>query len=358
MLKGLKDKMFNISSSAKRIILIAGVFVMVATVMISVVASRKNIVIVDENNSKKEVVTFKRYVEGVLDAEGIALYEGDALNVGIGDKVKNNMKIEIYRAFPITVTEKGEKKNYRTTKHTVGEALTEIGLNTKDTDKTTPGYYDKISAFADITLIRTEEKLVEEIEEVPYECEEKTNKSLASGQKKLIQSGKPGEKKVSYKVAYEDGVEVSREKISEKVILKPISQIKEVAPKKIDTYQIASAGSIQTSRSGNLAYSKVIMATATAYDASSCGKSPSNPGYGITATGARALKGVVAVDPRVIPLGTKLYVETADGSYIYGTAVAADTGGAIKGNKIDLCFNTRAEAIRFGRRQVKIYILK
>jgi 3D (Asp-Asp-Asp) domain-containing protein len=57
-------------------------------------------------------------------------------------------------------------------------------------------------------------------------------------------------------------------------------------------------------------------------------------------------------------LGTKLYIESADGSYVYGTAIAADTGGAIKGNRIDLCYNTRSEAISFGRRQMKVYILK
>ena len=103
--------------------------------------------------------------------------------------------------------------------------------------------------------------------------------------------------------------------------------------------------------------SKVITANATAYDASSCGKAPSHPAYGITATGRRAGYGIVAVDPSIIPLGTKLYIESADGSYVYGTAIAADTGGAIKGNRIDLCYNTRAEAIQFGRRQMKVYIL-
>ena len=67
--------------------------------------------------------------------------------------------------------------------------------------------------------------------------------------------------------------------------------------------------------------------------------------------------GVVGVDPGVIPLGTRVYVETADGQYIYGTAVAADTGGAIKGNKIDICVDTSSEAYAFGRRTVNVYIL-
>ena len=93
--------------------------------------------------------------------------------------------------------------------------------------------------------------------------------------------------------------------------------------------------------------------SATAYTASykDTGKSPSHPGYGITYTGTRARVGTVAVDPRVIPLGTKMYVEG------YGYAVAEDIGGAIKGNKIDLYFNTLKEANNFGRQQRKVYIL-
>lgn len=359
MLNGLKDRKFDISSSARRIFLAVGITALAAvTAAGAAYACSRKVTIADGDNPVKEVTTFKRYVEDVLEAENIALDECDKMNVALGDELKDSMEIEIYRAFPVSVTEKGEKTQYKTTKHTVGEALAELGLAAKDSDITTPGYYDSISANTDITLIRTAEEVIEVSEEIPYECTEKINKSLASGQQRTVQSGEVGEKKISYKIAYEDGVEVSREKISEETVKEPVEQIKEIGPrKKIDYYQIASAGSIQTSRSGSLAYSKVISANATAYDASSCGKSASSAGYGVTATGSSAVRGVVAVDPTVIPLGTRLYIESADGSYVYGAAVAADTGSAIKGNRIDLCFNTRAEALGFGRRAVKVYIL-
>ena len=71
----------------------------------------------------------------------------------------------------------------------------------------------------------------------------------------------------------------------------------------------------------------------------------------------KARYGVIAVDPRVIPLGTKLYIESPDGSYTYGEAIAEDTGGAIKGNKIDLFFPSYEECMRFGRRTMTVYIL-
>lgn len=75
-------------------------------------------------------------------------------------------------------------------------------------------------------------------------------------------------------------------------------------------------------------------------------------GDGVTAMGIPATYGVAAVDPRVIPLGTRLYIEG------YGEAIAADTGGAIRGSKIDLCMESYSEAMRFGRRDVTVYILK
>ncbi|HZJ98400.1 MAG TPA: 3D domain-containing protein, partial [Tissierellaceae bacterium] len=92
---------------------------------------------------------------------------------------------------------------------------------------------------------------------------------------------------------------------------------------------------------------------ATAYDLSfeSCGKHPDHPAYGITASGTKARLGVVAVDPKVIPLGTKLYVEG------YGNAIAEDVGGAIKGRLLDVFFNTKNECIQWGRKQVNVWIV-
>ncbi len=359
MISGLKDRIINMSSSAKKIVLISSAAVLTLVIAIcSICICAKQIRIIDGDGQVKDLITFKRCVSDVLDSQNITLGSRDKLSAEMNAKLKDGMEIEIYRAFNVTVTEKGESRNLIATQKTAGKVLEELGYNPKKTDKITPAFDAKVSEFDEITLVRVDEKTITVDEEIPYESKERENKSLASGKKKLVQKGVPGEKTVSYKITYEDGVEVSRDVVSEKVTTQPIPQIREVGTKKAANYTIASAGTIQTSRSGNLAYSKVISANATAYDASSCGKSPSHPGYGITATGAKAGYGIVAVDPRVIPLGSKLYIESADGSYIYGSAVAADTGSAIKGNRIDLCFNTRAEAIRFGRRAVKVYVLK
>ena len=87
---------------------------------------------------------------------------------------------------------------------------------------------------------------------------------------------------------------------------------------------------------------------ATAYYAGGGGLN----GDGVTATGLRARKGIVAVDPRIIPLGTKLYIEG------YGQALAADTGGWIKGDRVDLCFDSLDECYRYGRRKIYVYLVE
>ena len=99
-----------------------------------------------------------------------------------------------------------------------------------------------------------------------------------------------------------------------------------------------------------IGFSKVISVTATAY-------SPSCDGGQVTYLGVKPYRGIVAVDPRVIPLGTKMYIASPDGSYVYGYCVAGDTGGAIKGNRVDLFMDSASECNAFGRRAMNVYVL-
>ena len=93
---------------------------------------------------------------------------------------------------------------------------------------------------------------------------------------------------------------------------------------------------------------------ATAYDSS---VADNGPWAGVTSTGMQMGYGVIAVDPTVIPYGTRMYIESVDGKYKYGYAIAGDCGGAIKGKKVDLFYWSRTDCLNFGRRDVKIYFL-
>lgn len=189
-----------------------------------------------------------------------------------------------------------------------------------------------------------------EIESVGVNYGTKTvyNESKLEGTKTVIQNGSNGKKEYIYQVVCEDDKIISRnfERIKE---TKPVDEIIEVGTKK----------KVVTTSRGGFRYSHELVMRATAYDLSyeSTGKNPGDPGYGITASGTKAHPGTVAVDPRVIPLGTKLYIASTDGSPDYGFATAEDTGGAIRGNKIDLFMEDSTDCNIFGIRPVKVYIL-
>ena len=189
-------------------------------------------------------------------------------------------------------------------------------------------------------------KQVTETEKVSYNTIKRVSASLPAGYTNVIREGVEGEKSVTYKVKYQNGKEVSREMVSETLLNAPVDKIVEYG----DTDAKASTASDDTSFS----YKYVIECKATAYDLSP----EENGGYaGQSATGVPLDKGVIAVDPRVIPLGSRVYIEALDGSWSYGYAVAADTGGAIKGKRVDLCYRTQKECIQFGVRPCRVYVL-
>lgn len=147
-------------------------------------------------------------------------------------------------------------------------------------------------------------------------------------------------------IALEGGVVVAKGEAAIVPSPSPSSAKKAILGDGTASYSLASRGDLSR-------YTKVYTMSATGYDPCMICTGKTN---GVTASGIQAVKGVVAVDPKVIPLGSRVYVETAGGEYIYGTAIAGDTGGAIKGNKIDLCFGSHEEALSFGRRTVNVYV--
>jgi len=186
--------------------------------------------------------------------------------------------------------------------------------------------------------VADDEKLIELSEPIPYPTLRKSSSELRSGTTKTVRAGINGEKKTTYRVSFKNGEEISREAIASKMTKKTTTEIVVVG----QTKRFASRGGYFSGR-------KVVTMTATGYS-----PDPRENGgnrSGRTATGLKIGHGVVAVDPRFIPLGTRLYI---DG---YGYAVAADTGGAIKGSRIDLGENTYHKAQTIGRKKVTVHIL-
>lgn len=197
-----------------------------------------------------------------------------------------------------------------------------------------------------IKIFRVKYEIEESVAEKNFETIEQVSKNPADKKEVVLQDGKNGNKKIFTKVKYVNGVKTSSVVIKEEVLVEPVDKIVRIPMKGIEAITRGATRSF--------------VMNATAYEAGplSTGKRPGQRGYGITASGTRARRGTVAVDRRVIPLGTKLYVKSLDPSVPdYGYAIAEDTGGAIKGMRIDLFMNTVWECFQFGRRKVKVFIL-
>ncbi|WP_054870869.1 3D domain-containing protein [Caloranaerobacter sp. TR13] len=292
--------------------------------------------------------TTEKTVEKFLNKLNIDLNEEDYVSAELDDKIENGMVIEINRATFLEVFLGNRATEVKTPKKTVKEVLNELSIEYDEDDYIIPRLNSSIISGMKIRVVQIDKETDLKMEVIPYEEITRYNDNLEKGKVKKIQSGKNGIKEMEISKIYKNRKLISKYISDEKIVQKPIPQIYEIGTK---DYFISSRG--------NVKFEKSIIMSATAYDLSyeSTGKRPGDKGYGITAMGTKVRHGVVAVDPRVIPLGTKLYIQSLDGTKDYGFAVAEDTGGAIKGNKIDLFFESRSKALAFGRRKVKVYIL-
>lgn len=346
LLKKGSWKFYNIST-------LPIIFVIVGILSLSMLMvysyTGKSVTIVD-GREKKQILTHKNTVKRVLSEINISLNEKDILSPNLNDVVQENEVISIVRAKTVTIIAGGNKLNIFTNKPTVGEVLQEQQIVLGDTDKLNLDPTQKVTNNLEIKISKLREEIVTEKEIMAFKVSEKLTTTVSRGSKRIIKEGQDGQRQVTYRLLYEDNELVSKEQVNEKILVKPKNAVVEVGVEP----------QVTVSRAGELRYTREFYMNASAYTAGyeSTRKRPGDYGYGRTATGMTAQRGVVAVDPRVIPLGSKLYIESVDGYPSYGYAVAADVGGAIKGNKIDLFYENLSDALHFGRRSVKVYVLE
>lgn len=319
-------------------------------------AKEINITEINDFNGTYETKTIKTRVESVdelLEEAGIEVNEADKLNVPADAQINNNDEIILTRGKRVTIKTNQGEKIVNVTKADAADALVQAGI--------IPGEDDEISAEGDtIRLVEVKNDKDVTTQAVAFETEYVEDDDLPEGETAVISEGSEGVKEITSAVVYKDNEEVSREIISEDITLAPKNRIIAKGTAKPTPSPKAGSKAVFASSSANgsgnyingMRYSRKINMSATAYSTS-----PSeNGGYSVSAMGNPLCYGIVAVDPSVIPLGSKVYVTSSDGSWSYGVASAEDTGGAIKGNKIDLCYDGSTGG--FGRRSCVVYILE
>jgi len=281
--------------------------------------------------------------------------------------LRDNIEIEVEKAFPVAVKDGKEEKELWTTGGTVNELLEANDISVKKKDKVKPGLDKQVKKDMEVSIvqIKTDEEEVEE--SIPFETEEEDDDSLEKGETRTVTEGKEGTLRKTFEITYENGKEANREVVDEEVIEEEQNEVIAIGTKEVAVEEVTSNDKTKTatkknnerpssksenksSSSPEPSSSKVLTMEATAYGPDCAGCS------GVSATGMNLKSSptpkVIAVDPSVIPLGSRVWVEG------YGEAIAGDTGGAINGNKIDVLFPTEAEAAsNWGRRTVQVKIL-
>jgi uncharacterized protein YabE (DUF348 family) len=293
----------------------------------------KNVtLLVDETVS--EIKTSKTSVRDCIRQAGIVMGPDDMANLPLEAKVKNGITIEVYRGGPVKITADGKVTTVVAAKATVGDVLDAAGIVLQEKDLTVPDRATRFKPGMEIRVIRVNEQTQTREKPILYTVERRADNTLEQGVTHIMVAGRDGLKRETAIVRYEDGREITATVLEEQVITPPQPEI----------VLVGTRDTVETSR-GTMRFSRALVMEATAY------LPTDGNGEGITAIGIPARHGIVAVDPKVIPLGARVYVTG------YGVALAADTGGAIRGEKIDLCMENASEAWKFGRRSVKVYVL-
>lgn len=321
------------------VVALVPVLIVVASITGFVWAHKQVTVLVD--GRPQRVATHGDTVAEALVDAGVDVKKRDVVTPGPDSRIADGDTVVVRHAVPVRLQLAGETVQLEVVGETVADALVVGGVDPALNPAIEPGLDAPLEPNMTITAPEVFVRMEQESETVPYAVEYRPDAALPVGERAVVQSGTAGEMVRIYRVVVSEGVAGKRTLSASKLVRPAAPQVVAVGTARVPRIFAASSRlDVPAPTEG-----RRLRVVTTAYSRFDAGCNE------WTATGARATLGVVAVDPDVIPLGTRLYIPG------YGYAVAADTGGAIRGNRVDLCFDTRAECIAWGRRTVEIIIL-
>lgn len=328
--------------------------------LLSLTAFAKNTYLINDGGRVTIHTTYATDPADVLNEAGLELNMDDTYTTTAGIGMS---EIHIQRKQTVSIVYGRKTMTASTYGETVESLLNRLNITLTENDVISTTLRTKTYDGMVLTISRNFTEEESYTVTIPHKVEYCYDASLAEGEEKVLTPGRDGQIQCTASVCYVDGVEVSRTILEQKVISQPVdaliaigtavTQMPEVTPEapEAPSKPIIGNGMIITPNGEVLTYTSSKKMTATAY-------TNTDPGCTIwTAIGTLCRVGAIAVDPTVIPYGTRMYIVSDDGRYIYGIAVAEDCGKSIKGDRIDLYFDTDAECWTFGIRSCTVYFL-
>lgn len=308
--------------------------------------AQKGVTVVVDGEARS-LVTQASDVAGALREARVEVGVRDLVTPGLDAAISEGDTVVVRRSIPVTLETSGESIELSVIGRTVADALVSAGVDPSEHLGVSPPLGAALEPGMHIHAPKIVVRVVETAEVLAFKTVKTSDPSLPLGVSETIVEGKRGRAVRVYRTMVTDDVEGERVLVSQRVVANAVDRIVAIGSAIGSTGTRSAPARIRLVRAANRPTTgqRRMKVSATAY----------SPGFDSggwkTATGVAAGLGVIAVDPRVIPLGTRLYVPG------YGYGVAADTGGAIKGARIDVCFERRLEAVRWGRRNISIVIL-
>jgi 3D (Asp-Asp-Asp) domain-containing protein len=310
-------------------------------------------------NDGDRVITCTSYATDpaeVLDQAGLPLAEYDTYTT---EAVDGGSAIIVNRAQRITLHYRGQTRTVTSFGETVAQLLHRLGLELTGEDLVSHGLEEKLRDGMVLTVKQALTRQETFSSVITHDTQYRTDPELPAGTEKVLVPGQDGELLRTAEITYINGRETRRVILSEDVLRQPVAEVVAVGsgeagkePSALETdHPIIGDGYILLPSGELLTYTHTDTVRATAYTHTDEGCDM------VTSTGSRVRWGTVAVDPRYIPYGTRMFIMASDGSYIYGLATAEDCGGDIKGDRMDLYMPTYEQCREFGRRRCTLYFL-
>lgn len=320
------------SISAIKIIAISLIFLLCSGIVVTATnVNITNVKIQFSNNYELNILTNKTKVEDILEDNHIIIADNEIVKPALNQEITSDKTIRIIKSSEIETVEQSQKVS---------------------------NLEDIVNNYGVIT-----EEIITIQEEIPFETVTKDVTGTENGTTRVLQEGKNGLKETTYRVTYKDEKEISREELSCVILEEPVDKIVQINFKQTSRSEVArTSNPVGSATISNLQAKvagvtpKVVTLNTSAYTASTCGKKPTDSGYGKTASGAYATAWYTVAAGKGYPMGTIIYIPYFANKPNGGWFVVQDRGGAIKNNKLDVYMDTYNECIQFGRRNLECYV--